>query len=151
MTLHTILLSSHNLLRWLVLLLGLWALYRAWRGWRGQAAWEQADRRAGLFFTIALDTQLLIGLILYVISPLTSLAFSDFGRALQNTEIRFLILEHAPLMLLAVVFAHVANAGAKRDAPAQDKHRRAAIWFGLAMLAILIAIPWWRPLLPGLG
>ena len=151
MTLHTILLLLHSLLRWLVLLFGLWALYRAWRGWRGQTAWEQADRRAGLFFTIALDTQLLIGIILFVLSPLTRLAFSDFGRALQNEDIRFFVFEHAPLMLVAVLFAHVGNAWAKRDVPAADKHRRAAIWFSLAALVILIAIPWWRPLLPLLG
>lgn len=147
MTLHTFLLTIHNLLRWLILLFGLWALLRAYRGWFTKTDWGKADRQAGLFFTIALDTQLLIGVILYIVSPLTNLAFSDFGQAMQNPEMRYFIAEHFPIMLAAVVFAHIGNALAKRDVPALDKHRRAARWFSVAMLAILIAIPWARPLL----
>lgn len=147
MTLHLFLLSIHNILRWVVLLLGFWAVYRAYRGWFSRADWGKSDRQAGLFFTIGLDTQLLIGIILYFVSPLTSTAFGDFGQAMQIPELRYFIVEHIPLMLGAVAFAHIGNALAKREAPASDKQRRAAIWFSLAMLAILIAIPWSRPLL----
>jgi uncharacterized membrane protein YozB (DUF420 family) len=147
MTFYSLLLFLHNLLRWAVLILALWALYRAYRGWLRQAAWEAADRKAGLFFTITLDTQLLLGLILYVVSPLTSSAFNDFGQAMQNPELRFFLVEHAPLMIAAVALAHIGSAAAKRDLPDLEKHRRAALWFSLALLAILIAIPWARPLL----
>lgn len=49
-------------------------------------------------------------------------------------------------MLVAVVLAHVGRALSRRVTETQDKHRRAAIFFGLAVVALLIAIPW--PFLP---
>jgi hypothetical protein len=30
------------------------------------------------------------------------------------------------------------------------KHQRAAIWFGLSLIVILVGMPWMRPLFPGL-
>jgi cytochrome b subunit of formate dehydrogenase len=105
-----------------------------------------------MFYSVSLDVQLLLGLILYfVLSPITKLAFSNFSAALANTDLRFFVFEHLLMMVLAVVFAHVGVAAAKRADESIQKHRRTAIWFGLSLLAILLGMPWFRPLLPGLG
>jgi hypothetical protein len=52
-------------------------------------------------------------------------------------------------MIAALVFAHLGNALPKKVDDDQSKYKRASIWFGLALLVILIGIPWGRPLLPG--
>jgi hypothetical protein len=70
-----------------------------------------------------------------------------------NASQRFWTLEHVLLMIVALILIHVGRATSKRAEEARGKHKRAAIFFGLALLAILIAIPWpslsyGRPLIP---
>jgi len=47
-----------------------------------------------------------------------------------------------------VIFAHLGSALPKKVEDSQSKYKRAALWFGLALLLILAGIPWGRPLLP---
>jgi len=147
---YAFILAVHNILRWVILILMILALVRAFWGWFGKRDWTSTDGRVGTFYSVALDIQLLVGLILYfVLSPITRIAFSDFGAALANTDLRFFVFEHVLMMVLAVIFAHVGVATAKRAAEPVFKHRRSAIWFSLSLIAILLGMPWFRPLLPG--
>jgi uncharacterized membrane protein YozB (DUF420 family) len=151
---YEFILGVHNILRWVTLILGFLAVLRAFIGWFGKHAWIPADPKIGRFFTSAIDIQLLVGLLLYIFfSPFTLQAIRNFGfgTIMEQVDYRFFAIEHLFYMLLAVVFAHLGSALPKKVDRPVDKHRRAAIWFGLALLLILIGIPWFRPLLPGLG
>jgi uncharacterized membrane protein YozB (DUF420 family) len=149
---YPFILAVHNILRWIIVILAVLALARAYLGWFGQRPWTERDRRIGVFFTSALDVQLLLGLILYfALSPITRAAFQNFGAAMGNDVARFFAVEHILYMVLAIVLAHIGSASARRAANDVDKHRRMAIWFTLAVLALLLGIPWFRPILPGLG
>jgi uncharacterized protein YacL len=146
------LLHTHNLLRWVVLIVAVLALVQAYRSWRAKAGWSEADTRAGRLFTVVMDVQLLVGLLLYgVFSPLTTAALANFGVAVQNAILRFFLIEHIAVMILAVVLAHVGfSLGRKQRRPAT-----AAVGYALAIVLVLAAIPWpgliyGRPLLPGL-
>lgn len=145
--LYSLILIIHNLTRWAVLVLAAWALLRAWSGWLGGRPWTGGDRRAGLFFTMALDLQLLLGLALSLLSPLTRAAFADLGAAMGSDELRFLVAEHIPLMVLVVVLAHVGAVVSRKAADDRARHRRAALWYAVSALLMLLATPWWRPLL----
>jgi uncharacterized membrane protein YozB (DUF420 family) len=145
-------LAVHNIMRWVIVVLAIVALVRAYRGWLGKREWSQSDRKAGMFFSIALDIQLLLGLILYFgFSPITRTAFSNISAAMANGDIRFFFLDHFFYMLLAVILVHIGVATSRRAVDESAKHRRAAIFFGLAALSIVLGMPWFRPLLPGLG
>lgn len=143
---YTIMLTLHNLWRWVVVLTAAWALLRAWSGWLGKRPWTKADHQAGMFFTISLDVQLLGGLILAFISPILQAAYGDLGALAMQDPFRFFLTEHMPVMLVAVVLAHIGSAVARKGADDAAKHRRAAIWYTLTILAIVLAIPWSRPL-----
>ena len=105
---YPFILAIHNILRWIVLILGLLAAVMAWIGWLRKREWQAGDRKPGSFFAISADIQLLVGLLLYVFfSPLTRSAFSDFAAAMQVADLRFFALEHAVYMLLVVLFAHL--------------------------------------------
>lgn len=149
---YELLLGIHNILRWVVLILGILAIVRGFRGWLGKRAWEKGDRMAGVFFSAGLDTQLLLGLILYFfVSPITQGALSDLGAAMRaGGDLRFFAVEHITVMVIAAVLAHIGSASVKKAADDTSKHKRAAIWYAITMLVILVAIPWWRPLFPGL-
>jgi len=140
---YSFLLPLHNLLRWLLLAAALFAVIRAARGWFGKKDWSPLDDRAGFWFTMVMDLQVLVGLILYLFfSPLTLSAFQNFSGAMQNLTMRFFAVEHIGLMIVALALAHIGRVSARKASDAPVRHRRALVWFGLALLAMLLAIPW---------
>lgn len=146
---YTTVLAFHNILRWVVLIGGLLAIGKAILGWRGKKEWSPMDSQVGLVFTISMDIQLLLGLLLYfVLSPITSHAFSNFSTVMADATQRFFVVEHIFLMVVAVVLAHVGRARSKKASTHTGKHKVAAIFFTLAILAVLAGIPWQRPLFP---
>ena len=145
---YPIVLSLHNLVRWVVVILAVAATVRAFIGWFGKKEWTALDNRLGVLFSSSVDVQLLLGLLLYFfLSPITGAALKNFGAAMSNPELRFFAVEHVIVMFAAVILAHVGRTLSKKAAEAASKHRLAAIFFGLAILAIAFAIPWSRPLI----
>lgn len=112
----------HSIVRWLVLAGALLALVGAWvaadsgsDGWGG---------KAGLLFTVLLDVQVLIGLIIWVL---------ESGWKLNA----FFAYVHPVAMVLALLVAHFGRTRQKRTVPA------AGFWPFLASLALVVAgIPW---------
>ena len=151
MNLYPILLGAHNIIRWAALILGIVAAVTAFLGWFGKREWTERERKLGSFFAISMDIQLLLGLLLYfVFSPIIRSAFQDFGAAMGISDIRFFAVEHASVMLLAVIFAHLGSILPRKASDSKGKYKRAAIFITLAVLFLLAGMPWMRPLFPGL-
>jgi hypothetical protein len=148
--LFRILLITHNIVRWLVILAAVYVLARAYLGWVRKSAWGKADDQAGLIFSIAFDIQVLVGLIIAILSPNVQVALANIGNAMQVPELRMIVFEHIPFMIVAVVIIHITRARVDKMDSAVSKHRLAAIGFTLALALTLFAIPWSRPLLRGL-
>ncbi len=147
---YDIVLAVHNIMRWVVLIFAIYAIYRAFAGWLGKKDWTQADRRAGTFFTISLDIQLLLGLLLYFfLSGLTRtyLTLVTHGAVVPVPEAAFFGLEHILVMVIALAIVHFGSVLSRRLVEPVRKFRIAAITYGVSLLIIIIAIPWWRPLL----
>lgn len=140
---YTILLSLHNILRWFVIIFATWAVVRAFQGWFGNKTWTPSDNRAGMLYTIFLDTQVLVGLILYFfVSPITTAALRNFAGTMSNPVMRYFTIEHIGLMLVAVVVAHIGRSLSTKAENVIQKHKLAAIWYSISILLILAAIPW---------
>jgi len=132
----------HSWLRWAVLITGVLVVLRAIAGVSGRRLWTPADDRAALWFTIALDVQLLVGLLLYfALSPFTTDAMKDFGAAMRTPALRFWAVEHVFGMVIGVALAHVGRVRI-RKAEMSRRHLVAVIFFGIALVAILASIPW---------
>ena len=151
---YDIVLGAHSWLRWGVVLLGFLTVLRAIGGWQQRKPWTPGDERMGLLFMIALDLQVVLGLLLYfVYSPYTALAMDDFGAAMRSPDLRFWAVEHVFGALVGVALLHIGRARVRKAADALRKHRTAAIFFALALIAIAAAVPWpgtphARPLIP---
>lgn len=140
---YDVVLAAHSWLRWVVILTGLIAVGSAFSGMLQKRAWRAADDRAGLFFTIALDLQMLLGLVLYfLLSPFTRTAMADFGAAMGDAFLRFWAVEHVFGMVVGIVLAHRGRSRVRTIADPVRKHRIAATFFLLALVAILASIPW---------
>lgn len=140
---YVIINQIHHYGSWLVLLAAIWALYRAWTGYIGKKRWLKADNTAGLVFTILLDIQLLIGLVLYFfLSPFVKVAFADFGAAMKDSMLRFYAVEHILMMIIGLVLIHIGRSKAKKASSAISKHKITAIWFTIGFILILSRVPW---------
>ena len=133
----------HSWLRWAVLLTGLVAWFRAISGKTARRPWTPQDELWGLLLTVSVDLQLLAGLVLYFfLSPITKIGISNFAAAMRINVARFFMVEHAIGMLAAVALLHIARVKIRKAANAERKHRLAMVLFGIALVLIIISIPW---------
>lgn len=132
----------HNLLRWVVVLGGVYALFVMIRGLATSARWTATEGLAARVFTYGMHSQLLIGLILYGVTPLVR-----GGMSAPLSE-RLLLIEHATIMLLAVVAAQLGTSLARRAEADRAKFLRATLGYAVAAVFIVWATPWGRSLLP---
>jgi len=139
-------LGVHSVVRWLVIGLGVGAAARAWLGKAAGRPWTPADSRIGRMFAACLDLQVLIGLVLNgLFSPTVAAGMTNMAIAARSTAYRFWLFEHPVMMIVALALAHVGLAKARR-AHGALAHRHAALYFTLALVIVLAAIPW--PFLP---
>ena len=137
-----LILGVHSIVRWLVIGLGVGVTARAWLGKASRRAWTSADARVGRMFVACLYLQVLIGFALYgIFSPTVAAGMGNFAVASRSTAYRFWILEHPIAMLVALALAQVGLVRANRaGGPIAQRH--AALYFTMAIVIILAAIPW---------
>ncbi len=149
--LYQIFLSLHNVMRWALVAVALWALFRALTGWLGKGGWLPADAKASKLYPIFLDVQTVFGLVLYAgVSPLMKVAYSNVPAAMANKELRFYLVEHIAAIVIALALAHVGKVRAMRIKDSVSRHKTLFFWYGASFLMVLSRIPWNRPLFPGL-
>lgn len=137
---YLIILTLHSFCRWLVLACLLAALFRAYRGWLGGRAFTPLDNTLRHTTATVAHVQLLLGYGLYLVSPL--LAAFHWRDAQHAPGALFFGVQHVALMLLAITALTIGSALAKRQGSDQAKFRTMARWFTLALLLLLVAIPW---------
>ena len=138
----TILLTVHSLLRYVLLILLVVSIVKAFSGWFGKKQYPPGDKKLALFTLISTHLQLVIGLVLYFISPNVKAGMADMGEAMKNPMLRFWTVEHLSMMLIAIVLITLGYSLAKRGKDDETKHKRVAIFFLLALIIIFISIPW---------
>ncbi|WP_149242086.1 cytochrome B [Dyadobacter sp. 32] len=127
-----ILLRAHSGLRYVVLALLVAAIVVAFSKWQKS---ENGDSKLYLFALIATHTQLLIGLILFFMSPKVNFDL------IKEKVFRFYSIEHGFMMIIAVILVTMGKARAKKLAGG-DKHRTILVFYSMALIIILAAIPW---------
>ena len=130
---YPLVLSLHSITRWAVIIFGVMVIAQAILGIAGRRAWLANDQRgvSGFFWTV--NIQIVLGLVLYVfLSPVIQGALSDFGGAMRDGRVRFWLVEHMTMMIVALGLVHIGVARI---------HRAALIFFGIAMLLIRVSIP----------
>jgi hypothetical protein len=133
----------HSWLRWVVIALAVVGLGRAIAGARKEAGWGASDERVNKLFVIAVDIQLLLGVILYAfLSPATHTAFQNFGHAMKDAALRFWAVEHTLPMLAAVAVAHIGRVRGKRYGQSPVRHRAALVTYGVFIAMIAFGFPW---------
>ena len=137
---YSILLEAHSGIRWFVVLLLLGSLASSSYALMSSGAYTQRDAwlRSGL--TTVSHIQLLLGISLYIVSPVTAVFRRD-GIA-GTFEASFFGLIHPLAMMTGVVILTLAGSFSKRAVDDRAKHRTNLQYLLLAAVLILVAIPW---------
>lgn len=141
---YNVILELHSLLRWVILVLLMVAIFRSYSGMTAGKPFSAADKKVGLFLMISAHTTLLIGLYLYFFGPwgFANIRSLGFGEVMKNKTYRFYAVEHIFGMLVAIVLITIGRGVAKKNIPDLAKHKR-TFWFMLVALVIILAtIPW---------
>jgi len=135
------LLHIHSALRWVVLILMIATI--ADSAIRMYRPFKESERKLALFALISLHTQFLIGILLYFFSPKMQHIFSNRGEDIMgDSTLRFLVVEHPIMMLIAVILVTVGYSRAKRQSEHWAKHRMTFFYYLAALILILLSIPW---------
>jgi hypothetical protein len=139
---YPILLDVHSIIRWLILVSVLWAMVRSAMRLQSGQPYEAMDKRLALIAMISMHTQLLLGLWLYMVSPMVQAGLADMASAMKDSILRFWAVEHITGMIIGIALVTVGYSTAKRAATDAQRYKRILIWFGLGILVVLATIPW---------
>ena len=126
------LLHLHSALRYVVLILVLLSIFQAISA--GNKPYTATNKKVNLFALISAHLQLVIGLILYFISP--NVNFSN----IQDPVTRYWTVEHITMMILAIALITIGYSRAKRAKEDKAKHRAIYIFYTVAIVVVLLAI-----------
>jgi hypothetical protein len=138
---YTTVLALHSWIRWIALVAAVGTTLAAFRG-KVEGPRSLADRWA-MIAMMALDTQLLLGLLLYfVVSPNMKAILDNFGTSMKDPALRFWAVEHLSTMFGAIALAHVGRVLARKATSVAAKRSRLLVCFGLSVLFMVIGMPW---------
>lgn len=132
----------HSWLRWLTIVMAVGAILSAARrvpegpGPRPGKWWDT-------LFMLGVDLQMAAGLALYFgLSPATRVAMTNISLAMRNPALRFWAIEHAGGMFAALILVRVGRVLALNAPTVAAAQKRRLICFSIALLIILLVIPW---------
>ncbi|MBT8185540.1 MAG: hypothetical protein KJN76_11920 [Eudoraea sp.] len=102
----------------------------------------QKDFRLSLFTLILCHLQLLIGLLIYFISPNGFSAVQELGMGGLNAVARLLAVEHPVINIIAIVLITIGWSRHKKFMEGKKKFKSIAVFYGLGLLLVLSRIPW---------
>ena len=134
----------HSWWAYLVLLVLIVSTINALRGYFADKEYEARDFRLALFTLIVSHIQLLIGLVLYFISPngFQAIKNNGMGAVMKDSLLRLYAVKHITVMILAIVFITMGYSKHKKKLVSKPKFKVLAIFYTLGLILMLSRIPW---------
>jgi hypothetical protein len=139
---YDIIKNVHSYWAYLVLLVLVIAVVNALIKTFGDKEYTAKDFRISLFALIVSHIQLLIGLLLYFVSPRFDLWSELGGEVMKNSIARLYLVEHPLVNIIAVVLITMGYSKHKKKLTSKAKLKPLAIFYTVALLLLLSRIPW---------
>ena len=130
--------SVHSILAYAALGLLLLASINAIFGLTSKKLFTDKDLRLSLFTLIICHIQLLVGLILYFVSPLGSAQLGN----MKDAAMRLTSLEHPLINIIALVLITIGWSKHKKEESNNGKFKKIAIFYTIGLILLLAMIPW---------
>jgi len=134
--------TLHSYFAYFVLLILIIAVANAIIGFATNKKFASKDLRISLFGLIFTHLQLLVGLILYFVSPFGMNMISSRGMGGMTSAERLLALEHPFVGILAIVLITIGWSKHKKQQTDKRAFGKIALFYGLGLLLILSRLPW---------
>ncbi|UJP63777.1 hypothetical protein [Mongoliitalea daihaiensis] len=131
----------HSGLAYLALAALLIVMIYALVGALGKREFSEKDRKFAMIAFILSHLQLLIGLILYFVSPI-GFSLLTGGGAMGDKVARLTALEHPVINIIAIAVISVGYIRAKKLTESTAKFRSIYMMYGIGLVLILSRIPW---------
>ncbi len=141
-TVFNLLKHTHSGLRWIVLILLLYAIYNAFSKKKNNVDYTLGDRKLNMFAMISCHLQLTIGLIMYFMHPQIMAGLSKMGVVMKDGHLRHMVIEHLFGMLIALVIITVGHSKSKKLTDSSAKHKKIFVFYLIGLIIILLSIPW---------
>lgn len=135
---YKVLQPAHSFFAYIVLAVLFFASLNAIIGITAKKRFSDKDLRISLFAMILAHMQLLIGLILYFISPLGS---GSLGQ-MKDSALRLTSLEHPLINIIALALITIGWSKHKKEESNNGKFKKIAVFYTLGFLLIMSRIPW---------
>ncbi len=139
---YSVLQMIHSYWAYLVVLMVVIGSVNALVKFFGKKEFHAVDFRISLFTLIVTHIQILIGLVLYFVSPFGFKNLSNNGMGGLDSLGRLLAVEHPFIGILAVTLITIGYSKHKKKLTSTPKFKVLAIFYTLGMLLILSRIPW---------
>ena len=139
---YNVIKNLHSYWAYLVLFVLIIAVVNALIKTFGDKEYTAKDFRISLFTLIISHIQLLIGLVLYFVSPRFDLWSELGGEVMKNSLARLYLVEHPLVNIIAVVLITIGYSKHKKKLTSQFKLKTLAIYYSLALVLLLSRIPW---------
>jgi len=107
-------------------------------GLSSKKEFTEKDRKIALFGLVFTHIQLLVGLILYFVSPLGKASLGQ----MSDASLRLTSLEHPLINIIAIVLITIGWSKHKKAATSESKFKSIAVFYGLGLVLIVARIPW---------
>ena len=132
----------HSYWAYLVLVMIVIASFNALYKFFGDKEFQAVDFRISLFTLIVTHIQILLGLILFFISPNGLKNISANGMGGLDSFARLLAVEHPFVGILAVTLITIGYSKHKKKLTSKPKFKMLAIFYTLGLVLVLSRIPW---------
>lgn len=140
---YNTILNLHSYWAFIVLIVLIIATVNALIKSSGNKEYGPKDFRLALFTLIMSHIQLLIGLILYVVSPRLAM-FSELGMGgvMKDAVNRLYLVEHPFVNIIAIALITIGYSKHKKKLTSKSKFKMIAIFYTLGLILLLSRIPW---------
>lgn len=131
----------HSYWAYLTLLVLIIAVLNATIGYFKNKDFSMAkDLRISLFALIFSHIQLLLGLVLYFVSP--RFASWQTGGVMSDSLLRLVLVEHPFINIIAIALITIGWSKHKKETTSKRKFGKIALFYGIGLFLILLRIPY---------
>lgn len=134
--------SVHSLCAYIVLIVLFLSTINALAGFFTKKEFTVKDLRLSLFTLIFSHIQLLLGLLLYAVTPRLMAWQMGAKIVMKNSLFRQLLVEHPLMNIIAVTLITIGWVKHKKQTTNRGKFGKIAIFYTIALVCLLSMIPW---------
>ena len=135
---YSVIQPAHSIFAYIVLAILFFASVNAISGVVSKRVFKAKDLRISLFALILSHFQILIGLVLYFVSPIGL----DAAGNMKDAALRLTSIEHPLMNIIAITLITIGWSKHKKEESNNGKFKKIALFYSLGLILILARLPW---------